>query len=294
MEKKRRFTQILAAIIANSYWLFFWKSPIYQGWFKRICFPGLNCYSCPAAAFSCPLGGIQNFMAALRYGLQVGQIQLGAYVLGSLGLVGSLVGRLPCGWFCPFGFLQEWLYRIPLLKIPFFRPLRFVPYFFLAFFVFLLPLLMVDELGFGATWFCKYVCPAGTLEAGLPLLALDSGLRQAVGLLFLHKMIILILIIIWCIGTNRAFCRAICPLGAIFGLFNRFSWIKLNFDEKKCVECKTCLGICPTGVSFYNGMDNINSGACIRCMRCKTICPSGAISLDLNPAKKTSEKKETA
>ncbi len=282
MQKTRRRIQILVALLANSYLLFPWKSPIYQGALKKVCFQGLNCYSCPAALFSCPLGSLQNFFSTIRPSLSSGQLHFGAYVIGSLGLVGSIVGRMPCGWFCPFGLIQEFLFRIPAPKVTLWRPLRFLPYFFLLFFVIILPLAVIDAYGYGQTWFCKYVCPAGTLEAGIPLILMKPELRRAVGWLFVHKVSVLIAIIILSIFISRFFCRTICPLGAIFGLFNRLSWFRLKFDKAQCVECKACYRVCPTDVSFYNLLDNINTGACIRCLRCYNACPAGAVCIEFN------------
>lgn len=286
MEHMRRRSQYIFTLLANAYWLFLWKSPIYQGPLKKICFPGLNCHSCPAATMSCPLGALQNLLAALRPGIHTGQLHIGAYVLGSLGLTGSVAGRMPCGWICPFGLLQEWLFRLPVPKIPFWRPLRRGPYLFLIVFVVLLPLLVTDLSGYGSVWFCKYVCPAGTLEAGIPLLSLDQGLRSAAGRLFAYKLVILILLLTWCVFTSRAFCRAVCPLGAVYGLFNRVSWLQLRFHPDRCVQCKACLTVCPTGVSFYNGLDDINSDSCIRCLRCLSICPANAVSMEFSPIRK--------
>lgn len=286
MERMRRKSQYLFTLLANAYWLFPWKSPIYQGPVKKICFPGLNCHSCPAATMSCPLGALQNLLAALRPGIQMGQLHIGAYVLGSLGLIGSVAGRMPCGWICPFGLLQEWLFLLPVPKISFWRPLKRGPYLFLIVFVVLLPLLVADLSGYGSIWFCKYVCPAGTLEAGIPLLSLDQDLRSAAGRLFAFKLLILILLLTWCVFTSRAFCRAICPLGAVYGLFNRLSWLRLRFHPDRCVQCRACLTVCPTGVSFYNGLDDINSGSCIRCLRCLSICPANAVSLQFSPIRR--------
>lgn len=279
MERRRRLSQWISTVIANSYWLFFGNTPIYQGPLKAICFPGLNCYSCPAAAFACPIGALQNFTTALRIGLTAGQF--GAYVIGFLGLIGTIIGRMPCGWLCPFGLLQEWIYRIPIKKIQLPRFLRFGPYVFLILFVFLLPALFIDESGYGTLWFCKYICPAGTLEAGLPLLFLVPDLRQMIGLLFLNKIVWLIVILGLCSVISRFFCRVICPLGAIYGLFNRTSWIQLKFHKTSCVNCKACFKICPTGVSFFDGTDSINTHACIRCMKCYSICPADAISISI-------------
>jgi polyferredoxin len=288
MERFRRFVQFISAFIANSRLWITPSNPIYTGPLKQICFPGLNCYSCPAAISSCPLGALQNVMASLKMNLQLGKPGLGLYIIGSLGMMGAVVGRAPCAWFCPFGLFQDILYKlIRVPKLPFWRPLSYGRYVFLFLFVIILPVFVLDAAGFGQTWFCKFVCPAGTLEAGLPLLALDSGLRSAVGALVIRKLTVLVLFIIWSIVNHRPFCRAVCPLGLIFGFFNRISWLQLRFNKDICVECYACEMICPTGVSFADGRDDINSTKCIRCMRCFNLCPGGAITVEFSKTRRS-------
>ena len=285
MEKLRRFVQLVSVFAANP-WLFSsWRnnSPIYRGVLKHLCFPGLNCYSCPAASMSCPVGAIQNFITSFRMNFHAGIFQPGLYVLGSLGVVASVVGRAPCGWLCPFGLVQEVIFKIPVRKFEVWRPLRWGRYVSLVIFVILLPFLLTDSTGYGVTWFCKYICPAGTLEAGLPLLWFEPALRESVGWLFVHKVAILCLIIGWSAVTLRPFCRTLCPLGLFLGLFNRISWLQLHFDTERCVECKVCTAICPAGVSFYDGRDDINSSHCIRCMRCLGICPGASVDISFSP-----------
>ena len=289
MERFRRFIQFISAFVANSRLWITPSNPIYTGPIKQICFPGLNCYSCPAAISSCPLGALQNVLASLKMNLQLGKPGLGLYILGSLGMMGAVVGRAPCAWFCPFGLFQDILYKVVRVpKLSFWRPLAWGRYVFLFLFVIILPVFVLDAAGFGQTWFCKFICPVGTLEAGLPLLAIDSGLRSAVGALFFSKLALLVLFIIWSMVNHRPFCRAVCPLGLIFGFFNRVSWLQLRFNRDVCVECYACEIICPTGVSFADGRDDINSTKCIRCMRCFNLCPGGAITVEFSKTRRRS------
>ncbi len=283
MERLRRFIQLISALVANCRLWITPSNPIYTGPLKHVCFPGLNCYSCPAAISSCPLGALQNVLASLKMNLQLGRPDLGLYVIGSIGMIGALMGRMPCAWFCPFGLFQDVLFKfIRLPKLPFWRPLSYGRYIFLFLFVLLLPVFVTDATGFGQTWFCKFICPAGTLEAGLPLIALDAGLRSIIGALFFSKLTLLILLILWSSVNLRPFCRAICPLGLILGMFNRVSWLRLNFNTDICVDCRACELICPTGVYFADGRDDINSTKCIRCMRCFNLCPGGAITVEFS------------
>jgi len=291
----RRFIQLAATVLTNAYWLFpFGGASMYAGRLKSVCVPGLNCWSCPAAVGACPIGALQNMFAGLRPGLEVGNKHFGLYVIGMLGVIGSLVGRMPCAWVCPFGFFQELMHKIPSpkLKIPGF--MSYLKYVFLGLFVILLPLLVVDRFGFGQVWFCKYVCPTGTLEAGIPMLLLKPGLRDMVGTLFHSKLTILAVFLIWMILCKRPFCRVACPLGAIYSLFNRSSAFRMTWDADKCTHCEQCYRDCPMDVKFW---ENPNHVDCIRCLKCyQESCKYGAISYEIAgiPARKSFGEKQAS
>lgn len=274
----RRWIQSLASLLSNGYLLFPFTRNIYHGSLKNICLPGLNCYSCPAATGACPIGSLQTFLAGLRPGFESGRFHPGFYVIGSLGLIGGLVGRMPCAWLCPFGFLQELIHKIPSpkLEIPFFLT-RF-KYIFLAIFVVILPIAVIDPYGYGTTWFCKHICPAGTLEAGLPMLLIQPSLRNLVGILFYSKLAILLIVLAAMVFIRRPFCRVVCPLGAIYSLFNKHSLFRMVHNPDACVRCNKCYLDCPMGVKFYEGA---NQTDCIRCLKCYTeSCRYGAITIE--------------
>jgi polyferredoxin len=272
--KKRRLTEILAAIGFNLDLPSLLKGQISQAKTKGICLPVLNCYSCPAAIGACPIGSLQNSLNSLRYNLKLGQKQLGLYVVGSLGLVGVIGGRLPCGWLCPFGLLQELIYKIPVpkLKIPTF--LTYLRYAVLLVLVILLPLLLVDSFGQGSPWFCKFVCPAGTLEAGVVLALINPELRSQLGFLFAWKVSLLVLFLIWMALSQRPFCRTICPLGTILGFFNGISAFEIKVDLDNCLVCNACQRACPVDIKIYQ---NPGNSQCIRCLQCQEVCPTGCI-----------------
>ncbi|HNT01987.1 MAG TPA: 4Fe-4S binding protein [Candidatus Saccharicenans sp.] len=267
-------TEILAAIGFNLDLPSLLKGQISQAKTKGICLPVLNCYSCPAAIGACPIGSLQNSLNSLRYNLKLGQKQLGLYVVGSLGLVGVIGGRLPCGWLCPFGLLQELIYKIPVpkLKIPTF--LTYLRYAVLLVLVILLPLLLVDSFGQGSPWFCKFVCPAGTLEAGVVLALINPELRSQLGFLFAWKVSLLVLFLIWMALSQRPFCRTICPLGTILGFFNGISAFEIKVDLDNCLVCNACQRACPVDIKIYQ---NPGSSQCIRCLQCQEVCPTGCI-----------------
>ncbi|MGB9836404.1 MAG: 4Fe-4S binding protein [Candidatus Saccharicenans sp.] len=273
-EKKRRLVQILSAVVLNADFRSLVRGEVSQVRTKGVCVPALNCYSCPAAVGACPIGSLQNSLSSLRYNLAAGQKKFGLYVVGSIGLMGLLGGRLICGWLCPFGLLQELIYKVPCPKIQLPKKLVWLRYVFLFVFVLLLPLLLVDSLGLGAPWFCKLVCPAGTLEAGVILSALNPAIRSQLGWLFVWKFSVLLLFLVLMVLSQRPFCRFVCPLGTILGWFNRVSAFRMKIDLEACIKCDACQRVCPVNIRIY---ENPDSSQCIRCLKCEKVCPVSCI-----------------
>ncbi len=260
---KRRLIQLAATVLSNPYAANFFDGKIYRGGLKNFCAPGLNCWSCPAAALSCPIGALQTVGGA--------GAKFSFYAAGFTILIGLLLGRAVCGFLCPFGFFQELLNKIPSPKIFLPKKLLRVKFFLLIFFVLILP--VASE--FGSPTFCQYICPAGTLEAGLPLVVAHEDFRGVLGDLFALKVSVLLAVIFFCVVAHRFFCRVLCPLGAIYGLLNKFSFYQLNFAEEKCVACGRCKKNCPLDL---DPTKDFSSAECVRCGRCKKICPTKALS----------------
>ncbi len=269
--RHRGWVQALATLLTNANLRGFARGGIYTGAAKRICVPGLNCYSCPAATGACPIGALQAVLTGNQHNFSF-------YVTGTLLLIGVLLGRLVCGLLCPFGWIQELLHKIPgrKRKVPkaVDRPLRKLKYGVLLLFVLALPTFVVDGFGLGVPWFCKWICPAGTLEGGIPLVLTNASLRANLGFMFWWKMCLLLLTIAFSICIYRPFCRYICPLGAFYSLFNRISLARLECNEGGCVSCGRCASACPMEISLPA---KLNSAECIRCGKCMNACPEGAI-----------------
>ncbi len=276
--------QALWALLTNSYLIGFVQGKIYKGKLKRLCVPGLNCYSCPGAVGSCPIGSLQAVIGNWNF-------KFAFYVAGFLVFVGALIGRFVCGWLCPFGLIQDLLHKIPFpKKIKTFRGdklLRKLKYVILVVFVILLPLFLVDIIGQGAPYFCKLICPAGTLEGGLWLVLRNKSMRSAIGWLYAWKNILLAVTVFLSVLIYRPFCKYICPLGAVYSVFNPISVFRYQVDDNKCTHCGACAKVCKMQV---DPSKTPNHPECIRCGQCKKICPTGAISSGC--LKKTSKPEE--
>ncbi|MBQ4088248.1 MAG: redoxin domain-containing protein [Clostridia bacterium] len=271
---QRRLVQLYAALLYNAHLKGFITGNIYTGNAKVMCVPGLNCYSCPGAVGACPLGALQNAIASSGS-------RTPAYVLGILMLYGLIFGRTICGWLCPAGLMQELLHKIPtpkLKKSPVTRALSWLKYVILAIFVVIVPLWYAVQ-SYPVPAFCKYICPAGTFEGAAGLLAnpANADIFSMLGLLFTRKFVILIAIIAACVFIYRAFCRFLCPLGAIYGLFAKIAVIGVKVDMPKCTDCGRCVGCCPMDIK------HVGDHECISCGKCIGECPAGAISLKAGP-----------
>lgn len=270
-EWKRHGVQAVWALLTNSYFMGFVQGKIYKGKLKNLCVPGLNCYSCPGAVGSCPIGAMQAVIGNWNY-------KFAFYVAGFLMFVGALMGRFVCGWLCPFGLIQDLLHKIPFpKKIKTFKGdklLRKLKYVILLVFVILLPMFLVDILGQGAPYFCKLICPAGTLEGGIPLVLLNKSMRNALGWLYAWKNVLLLITIFLSVVIYRPFCKYICPLGAVYSVFNPVSVFRYRVDKDACIDCGACAAACKMQV---DPVKNANHPECIRCGACKKACPSKAI-----------------
>jgi thiol-disulfide isomerase/thioredoxin/ferredoxin len=264
---KRKIMQLYFALLFNANFKGFASGNIYKGSTKQFCAPGINCYSCPGAVGACPLGSFQGSFSADRSTL--------FYVGGILLLYSILFGRMICGWLCPFGLVQELLHKIPtpkLKKSPVTRVLSYLKYVILIFFVLIVPIMYAFR-NTPLPAFCKYICPAGTLEGGIGLLsnAVNESYFAMLGPLFTWKFMLMVSILVGCVFIFRLFCRFICPLGALYGLFNKLSVFGVKVDNSKCTNCGLCLNHCKVDIK------EVGDQECISCGECIGVCPTKAI-----------------
>lgn len=265
----RRLIQLYSALLYNAHLRGFAEGKIYTGPLKTVCVPGLNCYSCPGAAFACPLGSLQNAVAASAD-------RPAFYVVGLLLLFGLLLGRVICGFLCPFGLIQELIHKLPTKKLKknkLTRKLSHLKYVILVIFALAIPayysLQKIPLPGF-----CKYICPAGTLEGAVLLLLHpdNDALRALTGSLFLWKLSVLVAVLIGCVFIYRAFCRFLCPLGALYSLLAKLALLGVKVDDQRCTDCGACVRVCPMDIRAVGDRE------CVHCGTCIGVCPTKAIS----------------
>lgn len=290
-------------VLTNSFAVGWLTGGVYSGNLKFVCTPGLNCYSCPGAWGSCPIGALQailnefdpkrsHYDAAEKTFVTVPRYSFAFYAVGIIMLFGALCGRLVCGMLCPFGWIQDLVWKLPVKKLridPAFssrskhprlakaaiaadKYLRYLKYAVLATIVIFIPAFSASS-----PWFCKYVCPSGMLMGGAPLLIMNRGLAANTGALTALKASILASVLVLSAFVFRPFCRYICPLGAFYALFNPVSLYRYGVDDsacRRCEGCSACASACPMGV---DPVKTPNSPECIRCGVCASSCPQKAI-----------------
>jgi polyferredoxin len=264
--------QTFAVLIVNGHYNFFKTLSIYQGRLKNVCFPVLNCHSCPLALYTCPVGAIQHFIVTARFPV---------YVLSTIAIVGTAFGRMPCGLLCPFGYLQDLLYKLGSVRIEIPKYVLNVKY------VILVMLVIVVPFYTSLPVFCK-ICPVAVLEAGFPLAFIEESVQGKLfnqetgmftGWMFLLKTLFLTGVLLAAVRIKRPFCRILCPLGALLGIFNRFSIVGISVDQEKCTKCELCARMCPMDIDISSNPD---SPECVRCMKC-TSCEGVSLVLRLIP-----------
>jgi polyferredoxin len=266
---KRLLIQLVFFLLQNPLLGNFVSGRIYQGELKKVCTPGLNCFSCPAAVTSCPMGAMQLFLGGVKHSASL-------FVTGFLLSAGVVFGRFICGYVCPFGLFQDLLYKIksPKLKLQL-KYARYIKYVVLVLFVIILPYVIRCELsGLGSPWFCEYICPAGTVFGAAPLLAANEFLRSMLGWRFVLKAGIAVMIIIGSVFVFRIFCRVLCPLGAVYALFNRIALVRMHCDKEKCTSCGDCRKACHIRLEPNK---QPNSPECVRCKSCVSMCKAKAL-----------------
>ena len=266
---KRKLIQLYSALLFNANVKGFVNGKIYQGPVKNVCTPGLNCYSCPGASGACPLGSLQNALGA-------SEKRTPYYVIGIILLYSIMLGRLICGFLCPFGLIQELLYKIKTPKAKknrFTRILSYFKYALLVFLVVIVPILY-GLRNVPLPGFCKYICPAGTIEGAFGLLSnkINEGELARLGPLFTWKFAIAVSVIVGSVFVFRIFCRFLCPLGALYGLFNKFAILGIKLDKPSCIDCGLCISKCKMDIK------EVGDHECINCGECVDVCPTKAIS----------------
>lgn len=214
----------------------------------------------------CPFGAVETFHSWITTGKFIHHTGAGNSFI-ALGLLLTLIftGAFFCGWICPFGTVQELIGKIGkkifgkkynnIIPKTVDSVLRYFKYIFLVFILF--QTARTFKLVF------ENVDPYYTL------FNIWSDEIAVSGYIVLAVFVALSFII------ERPYCRYVCPLGAINGIFNIKSLFTIKRDEHTCISCGACDRACPVGIKVSK-VEEVKDTACIRCMKCVISCPVNA------------------
>ncbi len=206
-----------------------------------------------------------------------------------------LLGRVFCGWICPYGTLHQfigWVFNIKKnrqnIEVNAYRPVFQLKYFILTIFLVLalfgsLQIGLLDPICLLVRSFAVALKPGvdAALPASLDFLSASPGTRDPrvfAGAWFVGLTIIVL------VGMNlvipRFFCRVLCPLGAFLGVLSRFAFWRIDRDLTKCTDCNLCLRHCE-GASDPQAA--LRKSECFVCFNCIDDCPEDALSFRLAP-----------
>ncbi len=243
----------------------------------------------------------------------------------SLGLfvLTLVVGRVFCGWICPFGTLHHffsWIFpsrymkgnkRVEQNKT---HPIRQRVKYYL-----MIASLFAALAGSAIGGLFDPICVAvraiglGVLPAGQYIAARGGDLAYASGSLsaqraadatndvlaqyvwqnqqfYFHQTWLIVALFAGILFMNRFvprfWCRVLCPLGAFLGVFSRFALFGMEKDHKKCTDCNLCLVHCQGADSPQGGV-KWRQDECHMCMNCETACPEDVIKFRFLPGRKS-------
>jgi polyferredoxin len=186
-------------------------------------------------------------------------------------LLGVLIGRLLCGWVCPFGFLQDLLYKIPTRKFHLPEWTGWGKYVVLIGLVLVIPFFWGENSAWG---FCRF-CPASAVQVTIPNLVTGGMATFSMGTAI--KLGVLLAVIGLVILSSRGFCKAFCPIGAMLAPLNYITFWKIRVPTQNCISCRKCDRSCPQQMTpsknIAEGTAPNRSGECILCYECQRTCP---------------------
>ena len=225
--------------------------------------------------------------------------------------LGFVVGRAWCGWLCPLGAILDWTTpRTPHKIEPHanWRGIKFgalLVIFFAALmgnltFLVLDPITILNRTFSGAVLpgFNALILSIETLLTPIAPLApvvdvIEQNLRgtvlpaqqttYALGIL-LALVFIGVVALNWV--ASRFWCRYLCPLGAVYALQAKISWLRPR-AVKDCSHCAACMKACPTSaITVTKQGFTVDSGECVACMDCVSACPESVIGFRERPRTK--------
>lgn len=167
-----------------------------------------------------------------------------------------LIGRILCGWICPWGLLNR-LGMIINHKLRRYKRRDLI--------------LMTANLIFAA---------AATLVVMYWMIDLRTFFQpqhQYFALVWISFIVLVLIALVILHKMGFKFCQTICPFGMYLTVVTQKNSLRISFDSSRaCVDCGLCTQVCPMDLSpremDFNDHMNGGFGQCILCGDCIDVC----------------------
>lgn len=212
---------------------------------------------------SCPYGGVVTLWRYLSTGTFLRETGASNLVVLVLLLAAALLtGRAFCSWACPLGTVQGWLASLirrltggKSAWLPI-RPSRKVNR-------------VLRWLKYGVLGWTLWASVTAVVPPPIPFCPYRTLFTLNVGSLLGWSVVVALITLSF--AVERAWCRYLCPLGALLAVTNKVSLWRIRTDEARCASCGICDRACPVDLDVMREVES--GGECIRCRSCVRACP---------------------
>jgi polyferredoxin len=225
-----------------------------------------------------PIAGLMNLKYLLVTKTVPAIHPAGLFLLLAFLAISFLLRKAFCSWLCPVGTISEWVWagsrhlfgkRLQGLRPPRWLdlPLRSLKYILLGFFLWAV-------VGMSASGLEAFMTSPYGLVADVKMLDFFRDLG-VVGASVLLGLVVLSMFV------QNAWCRFLCPYGALLGLVSSLSPVRIRRDPQACIDCAKCARACPSLLPV-DRLLSVKSAECTGCLECVAACPvAGALDLTL-------------
>lgn len=222
-----------------------------------------------------PIASLMNLKALILTGAVPEIHAAGMFMLIAFLAISFLYRKAFCSWICPVGTISEWLWQtgVMLFKRTFAPPrwldlgLRSLKYVLLALFLYLVVTMPVPDIR-------AFLASPYGLVADVKMLNFFREMGQATA-------IVLAVLVVVSLAVKNAWCRYLCPYGAMMGIVALLSPARITRNTDACIDCGKCATACPAGLPV-DVLPLVRSAECTACLSCVAVCPAaGALDLRL-------------
>ncbi len=220
-----------------------------------------------------PIAALMNLKYLVLTGLVPDVHPAGLFLLLAFVGISFAVRKAFCSWLCPVGTVSEWLWQGGreilgrTLALPRWAdlPLRAIKYVLLGFFAYAVLRMSAPDIR-------AFLGSPYGLAADVKMLNFFRTLGATAAMVIAGLLLLSVVV-------QNAWCRYLCPYGALLGLVSLVSPARIRREMDACIDCNKCARACPSLLPV-DRLITVKSAECTGCLECVTACPAqGALRL---------------